>query len=537
MTFRRVTGLVAAALQLLVTVGTAAHAALGPERVPSGLGPAAWVVDANVGDDAARGDAQHPFRTLERARAAVSEWPASGERRVLLRAGEHGSLRLDGADSGGSASEAVVYASWPGERAVISGGFRIPAKDIKVEAHPNRPDAPPVLHVNLAQYGFGPAEYGSVQGTSGKCANQKMEVHLSAVDGPALPLARYPNAFPNGTWRWMNLDKPTGWSPLCNNHSREAPPCSAGGCCASNSSFVSTAGDPRPGSWIAESDPWLHGYFQQDWADTIAKIDHITPATTGFTVQIDHSTPTYGTKPIQSNARWVGLNLLSELDDKVFGEYYLDRNGGDLFMVPPGGASAGSAKKLGLVVSLNATCVNITASNIRFENLEIRFAQGTGSASSALSTYMYLSGLMPMSPRVASDLTRCCGCFAVVLQGDNISVINCTISNQGAVGISVQGSGNTIRDSSIRDVGCAGMSVRSGVRDATLVRGNSQVTSFLPLFFSSSWRNAFCIWESLLFETQIESSSRWLGTHCTASASGSTCIRCAADPSSPSFID
>ena len=347
-----------------------------------------WVVDAAKGDDAAAGTALFPFRTLDRARAAVLAWQGGGERRVLLRGGaEHAPLRLDSADGGRSSAEHVVYSSFPGETAVISGGFRVPPTAVKVVPHPrphNGSKPMSVLHVALARFGFGPQEYGALAGdtqsgpdtnpaTPGEfgCANRKMEAHLAAGAGTTLSLARYPNAWPNGTWRWMHLDRPSGWSAACMNHSRHPVSCSDGGCCASNSSFISDAHDPRPAGWLDEPDPWLHGYFQQDWADTIARVDSITwgPAKGSFSVQIDSATPTYGTKPIQSGARWVGLNMFSELDDERSGEYWLDRSTGDLYVVPPGGATAISARDLGLVVSVNESCVNSNASNVRFEHL------------------------------------------------------------------------------------------------------------------------------------------------------------------------
>ena len=450
-------------------------------QAPRGAGAKAWVVDAAGGDDAADGDARHPFRTLERARAAVAAYgdEADGERRVLLRGGQHAPLSLGAADSGRSASRPVVYAAWPGERAVISGGFRIPPAAVKVVPHPHPRKgsaALPVLHVGLAQFGFGPADYGALAGdtesgphsnpaTPGEfgCANKKMEVHLAEA-GTALPLARYPNAFRNGTWRWMNLDRPTGFSPACAKPSRQPKPCSAGGCCASHDSFLSAVDDARPEGWVNEPDPWLHGYFQQDWADTIARVAGITPAASGngsVTVKIDPATPTYCPgidycKPIQSNARWVGLNLLSELDDEHSGEYWLDRTAGDLYIVPPGGATDSSARSLGLVVSVNGSCINSFASFVRFENLEIRYAQGNG----------------------------------MVLHGDSISVVNCSVSNHGALGISIHGIGNVVKDSSVHDVGCAGVAVYSGARNASLIQGNSQIVGN-TLHRFSQWKHMY----------------------------------------------
>eukprot|EP01047_Picozoa_sp_COSAG01_P028365 COSAG01_NODE_1902_length_8963_cov_29.997405_7_plen_434_part_00 len=362
---------------------------------------AQWFVSEHDGDDSNDGlDPSQPFRTLDRARAAVADWrstavkrrrrrrqqqgrqqptaaaatAAAGELRVVIRGGEYSPLHLGPSDGGASAENVVVYAAWPGERVIISGGFHVPPSALHVIPHPKRSgqNASAVLHVALPSLGFTAAEFGALAGdtdsgpntnpaTPGEfgCANHKMEAHLGrrgkAMSSKALPLARYPNPWKNGTYRWMYLSRPIGWSPNCSHPSRHAPSCQAGGCCASHQDFIPSTDDAaRVASWKGETDPWLHGYFQQDWADTIAQVADIT--NTG-TVHISNSTPTCactylqtivlliladfeftllscllsdGTKPIQSGARWLGLNLLAELDDAVSGEYYLDRHSGDL---------------------------------------------------------------------------------------------------------------------------------------------------------------------------------------------------------------
>ena len=286
--------------------------------------------------------------------------------------------------------------------------------------------------------------------------------HPSGVGGPseigipvAVPLARYPNPWANGTWQWLYLDKPAGWSPECNNHTRDPTPCAAGGCCASNASFIAASRDAaRVSTWAAEQDPWLHGYFQFDWADTIARVASIDPAASRLNV--DNSTPTYGAGPIRAGARWLGLNLLSELDDAVSGEYYLDRKSGDLYVLPPGGTAGTSAAALNLVVSVNTTCVTSKASYVRFENLDVKYAQGNG----------------------------------MELRGDHVSVVNCNVSNHGAIGIRVHGTNNAVRASQVHDVGCAGVALYSGKRNASLLPGNSTIaTSHLHRF--SRWKRMY----------------------------------------------
>ena len=79
------------------------------------------------GDDDNSGTLQKPFASLEKTRNAVREYKQSGMLRdikVLLRGGIY---RLDrtlglGPDDGGTSEHKVVYAAYPGEKPVLSGG-------------------------------------------------------------------------------------------------------------------------------------------------------------------------------------------------------------------------------------------------------------------------------------------------------------------------------------------------------------------------------------------------------------------------------
>ena len=441
-------------------LGGCTHATVPSPRTTAPVVERQWVVDAVNGDDAAAGDhAATAFRTLERARSALVEWRSerravlggapTGELRVLLRQGTYAPLRLEASDGGDSAASVVTWAAYPGEQPVISAGFRVPASAVSAVPNPRRPGTT-VQHVALSKLGFTPSEFGALAGWARPaskgdkspvtplqkgCANQKMEAHFGAE---ALRLARYPNPFSNGTWQWLYVDSPVGWNPSCKNHSRTAPPCGA-----SRQDFTWAAEDSaRVRHWVGEADPWLHGYFQQDWYDTIGRISAILP--TNATINIDPATPTYGTKPIQKGARWLGLNLLGELDAPS--EYWLDRKHGDLyFIAPPQTEAAGSfpggresRSESDLVVSVNSTALESNASHVRFVGIAVMYSQGNG----------------------------------MVLQGDHITVINCSSSHHGAIGLVIAGSGNTVRGSVVHDVGCAALVVESGDR--------SENASFAP---------------------------------------------------------
>ena len=114
----------AASLELLL--GAAAPTALEVFVDP--------VVDPTGATAAADGSAGSPFATIHAARDAVREIPRPRPPVVVwLRGGTHflgetGTLLLDEAkgDSGESASQPIVYASHPNERAVVSGGVLLP---------------------------------------------------------------------------------------------------------------------------------------------------------------------------------------------------------------------------------------------------------------------------------------------------------------------------------------------------------------------------------------------------------------------------
>lgn len=115
-----------------------------------------WV--ATNGSDQASGDADNPFRTIERARDIVRVHWDRGARtiNVYIKGGVYqlgNTLRLDAGDSGAPGAE-VVYQAAPGENVVISGGEQVtgwtPVKGAPQiwQAKVNTSDMPRQLYVN-----------------------------------------------------------------------------------------------------------------------------------------------------------------------------------------------------------------------------------------------------------------------------------------------------------------------------------------------------------------------------------------------------
>ncbi len=115
--------------------------------------------------------------------------------------------------------------------------------------------------------------------------------------------------------------------------------------------------EDRISTWASEKAPYVYGYFCFDWKDMYQKIASIDPETKTITLEEPLHEYGYGT-----GFRYVGLNLFCELDAP--GEFYIDRDKGKLYWIPPKGYSKGdevtiSSFKDDFVLEIN-DCENIT---------------------------------------------------------------------------------------------------------------------------------------------------------------------------------
>jgi hypothetical protein len=125
----------------------------------------------------------------------------------------------------------------------------------------------------------------------------------------------------------------------------------------------------------------VHGYWDWDWADGILKVTGITKANTTWLAR-SPSPPTPSNVEVSTagpagvgkhNARFVGLNLLSELDQ--VGEFFISKAGMLSYMPagPPGGWSSPP------VVSRNVSCINATGtSHVTIKGLTVAHCKGYG---------------------------------------------------------------------------------------------------------------------------------------------------------------
>lgn len=233
-------------------------------------------------------------------------------------------------------------------------------------------------------------------------------------------LARHPNLKPNGDWEFMHAV--------------------TGG----NDGFVvNPADNSRVLSWADEEDAFCHGYWSWDWADGIMSISGVSEA--NGTVKISTAGPA---GPGKTNARWIGLNILKELD--AVGEYYISKNG-LLYYMPSRPPSNWTEDP---VVSVAPTCINITGTRfVSIEGITVAFCKGVGVEAGQT---VEQPGGNAQQPGEVSD---------VVLR-------QLTVSHIGGTGIDMRGLRSGVTDSTIYDIGCRAVVVHGG--NATLLLpGNS----------------------------------------------------------------
>jgi hypothetical protein len=443
---------VAAGLQVALVAGSGCSR-LQPSPQDSAMAVTYYV--APQGDDTHPGSRAQPFATIERARDAIRELkkgtdglPAGGVT-VRLRGGVHprqATFALTAEDSG-TPDAPVVYASAPGETATLFGGTAlqrswfvpVPAgalleRVIAVEAR-NR-----LLQCDLRGHGI--TDYGELSRHGHHKANlgKTPPVELY-VNGERLTRARWPNPDDHYPDFLRGVQKHrrgvVGRSGIIDPGPGMNDPdfLKRGG-------VISYAFE-RPALWSKADDIWLDGVFTWSWEwsyNQVAKIDHEKRQITLRYGEVGTIADKY------SFDYFFAENLLEEID--LPGEYYLDRNSGMLYLLPPEGF-----ERAAVSITLSVLAVPMVrlegASHVVFRDLLLDAGRGSG---------------------------------IVGTGGEGVLVERCGIRNLSGTGVSLNGKGHGVRACHIHHVGGAGVSLQGGTPETLEPSGCFVEDSDIHLF-------------------------------------------------------
>lgn len=384
--------------------------------------------DADAGGD---GSLTAPFSSIRDAQAKVrslknnGEFPAEGVE-VVLRGGNYElteKISLTAADSGTETGK-VVYKSFEGEKAVLSGTKVIPLSNFTVSTDERIPSTSlgKVYSISLANETNLPFGNYAVKGHSSyylglagiKISGNTMPTVL--FDGEAMTNARYPN---NG---YITVNTVTECGDVVrdwfDNNDKLIPDMVQLPVTPMRFTVNEDAG--RITRWSNATEAWLHGYWYWDWSDQTTSVKSIDKQSK--TITTDHPSA-YGVKAGQ---KFYIYNLLEELDTP--GEWFCDSETKEFFIYPPAGKTTGNVQ---ISRSVGDAVVSVSgAENIIFENIEIN---GSG--------------------KKGFDIRN----------SQNVIISDCTVKNVAEIGISVtEGKNVKVSGNTVKYTGTTGISVVAG---------------------------------------------------------------------------
>lgn len=411
---------------------------------------AAEIYVALDGSDSNPGTIEKPFRTLEAAREHIrnlktqDKCPAEGVT-VYLRGGSYpvaGTFTLTKDDSGTEASP-ITYCSYPGERAILTGGKKVPNSIFKPITDPairkriiSEKARDKTLQADLKEIGI--SDYGQLQQAGFPRVEVPAPLELICNDR-FMTLARWPN---EETLRLGDIIEP-GAAPRYKIESDKKP--------------CFTYDYDRPEYWKQADNIWLYGIFNRTWAPDFNKVESIDTEKKQITLANAHH---YGLKKYTPSWKWdwyYVMNLLEEIDQP--GEWYLDRENGILYFWPPD--------------DINSLDLQVT-----------------------MLTAEYMVSLKNTSWVTFRDLTLEAGREnAISVNGGSNNLIdNCTLRNMGGCGADINGSGvfmgnasqvgtdkggsnNGIKSCQIYGMGTLGVKLGGGDRKTLRPGGNFAVNN------------------------------------------------------------
>lgn len=374
------------------------------------------------GDDGADGSVNAPFATVARARDAIrilksGTVPLSEAITVSVHPGQYAiprSISFEARDSG--APEAPITYQAEGEVRLYGGKllpaeafFPIAEQEIIARVPEGAREAVRALDLKaqgITDLGLYPDNF------EGAPALPEL-----FFNGSRMTLAQWPNE----GWAEIAQVVDSGPAPW-RNHTSDG------------TGTFEYSGD-EPTRWLAAPAVWLEGYWCFDWAAATIRIGAIDTEKRQITLASPHH---YGIGSGNPAARrYRAINLLEELD--VPGEYFIDREAGVLYFIPP--AALDTAH---IVLS------TLTQPMLQVDNSE----------------HLTFEGF---------TFEACAGTAVQFTGGKHITLAGCTFRNTGQDGIVIEGGeAHTVQSCNLDNIGTTGIRIGGGDRK-TLTPSKHQV--------------------------------------------------------------
>lgn len=348
--------------------------------------------------ESGNGSIDSPFCSIEDAKKIVRDSVLSGlysEVSVVLRGGVYPPISFAKEDSGCEDCR-VVYRSFDGENAVISGGIRLnyadftPIDESEAEKLYDRSAAPKIVKIDLKKYGLTEADLGT--STSVRADKEGISPELY-INGKRMTVARFPNS------EWLIIDE------ILENEDGTIR----------NACRYSDEVNEHVKFWKYSPKPRAYGYFKHHWSDHDA----------GFIADTDEKIVKFVELPkeyLEKGRRYYFYALFEELD--AAGEYYIDKENGILYLVAPDGLCDSD-----IILSVSgAPIVSIEeADYITFDSLTLAYTKNKAIEAKC-------NGLIVNNCRIFGIHSH-----GVSLYGDNARITNCEVSGTGGCGLFLVG--------------------------------------------------------------------------------------------------
>jgi hypothetical protein len=257
------------------------------------------------GTESGNGSKDLPFTSINQALQTVQSERAKGKDKtvkIYLLKGKYmitNSIKID------SSLSNITLASSKDETVVFTGGNEIPLKALE-QAEMN---GKIVQKVDLLKLGI--IDYGEMRNVGFRRPYGKSWAEIF-INGEPMHLAKWPN---KGLVPMGKVLDP-GSVPRNGDFSDR------GGVFLCDSSRIM--------KWKNPGEVWITGYFNYGYADDAVRIEMIDGKKK--TIKTAEAT-LYGFSSGKPFNQWYAYNIKEELDDA--GEYYIDRNKGELYFIPP----------------------------------------------------------------------------------------------------------------------------------------------------------------------------------------------------------